>query len=185
MIRRINGTVIETTEKSIIIDVHGIGYEVFVAPDLTYRVTSGDDILLYTALVRRDDGDELYGFPDGLERKLFDLLRSVSGVGPRIALALIGSLGYPGVIRALGQKDAALLSSVPGIGKKASEKLILELRDKVAHEETFSSDASDVIHALESLGYNRGDIMPLISDISALDGTIDDKIRYALSLLHR
>jgi holliday junction DNA helicase RuvA len=185
MIRQIEGVISETTEKSIIIRVGDIGYEVFVAPDIVFRISVGDTILLHTALVRRDDGDELFGFPNSQERKLFDLLRSVSGVGPRIALSLIGSLGYPGIMRALGQKDTGLLSSVPGIGKKVAEKLILELRDKVAHEETMSNDTGDIVHALESLGYNRSDIIPLLSDIGTLEGSIDDKIRYALSLLHR
>ncbi len=114
-----------------IVEVGGVGLKVTCTPSATAVARVGKECRLATALIVREDGWSLYGFADEDERGLFDQLQTVTGVGPRMALTAVGTLGTADLVRALGKADIARLTAVPGVGKKTAERMVLELRDKV------------------------------------------------------
>lgn len=138
----------------------GIGYEVQVPARLHERLPSeGEEVELHTAMVVRDDAIELFGFVGGRDRELFLRLQDASGVGPRLALALLGELPGSRLVRAIRSKDHDVLRTVTGVGKKTAERIALELSDKVddlATEEAAepASTATSAVQALRALGYD-------------------------------
>ena len=126
MIALLRGTVAATGVGEVVLDVHGVGYRVFVAPG-TRTGQIGDEITVHTSLVVREDAMDLYGFVDPTAKTLFATMLGVSGVGPKLALAAIGTLGTDGLRRAVVTEDVAALTVVPGIGKKGAQRMILEL----------------------------------------------------------
>ena len=157
MISHLSGTVLFTSQDSITLSVSGVGYRVFTTPGFVGSVTQGDAAALYTHMAVRENAIELFGFTTPLELRFFEMLLSVSGIGPRSALAIL-ALADPGVIIAAIQKgDSAYLTTVSGIGRKTAEKIVLELREKAALlsvEAGIAAGDADVIAALQSLGYN-------------------------------
>jgi Holliday junction DNA helicase RuvA len=170
MIARLQGVLIAKSVDRLIVDAHGVGYQVliplstyYVLPDLEERVT------LWTTLYVREDALRLYGFAAQEEQDLFELLVGVSSIGPRLALNMLSSLAVPELRRAIAGADIARLQSIPGIGRKTAERVILELKDKVLllevtlPERTGTSATTDeqlvgdVISALLNLGYKRGE----------------------------
>lgn len=133
MIVLIQGTLIEATPLSAIVDVQGIGYEVHIPVTTAERLPpSGQPVKLHTHAVYREDSQSLYGFAERNERDFFRLLtEKVSGIGPKIALSILSKLSLPTLQSAIASGDVALLSKCPGIGKKTAERLVVELRDKV------------------------------------------------------
>ncbi|MFC1753483.1 Holliday junction branch migration protein RuvA [Thermoproteota archaeon] len=171
MIYHISGSVIEKKEDSIIIDVNGLGYQVFVASHIINRLTteSDDAIKLYTYHHIREDQQVLFGFSTLEERGLFTLLTTVSGVGPKAALKIMSNCFPAQLIKAIAGEDLSVLTSIPGIGKKMAERLIIELKDKLGSLSTsFSVPAfsvkpkknlgdfgDDLKTALKTLGYSN------------------------------
>lgn len=133
MIVLLQGTLVEATPLSAIVDVQGIGYEVHIPVTTAERLPpAGQAVKLHTFAVYREDSQALYGFVDRAERDFFRLLtEKVSGVGPKIALSIMSKLSLPMLQSAIAQGDVATLSKCPGIGKKTAERLVVELRDKV------------------------------------------------------
>jgi len=160
MIAHVRGRLASKSADRVVIETAGgVGYELVVPLGVMERLPSaGAEVTLATELVVREDGWALYGFLDDLERRFFQRLTSVSGVGPKIGIALLSALGVERGARALREKNIGLLSSVSGIGRKTAERLALELGEKVeefteAPATTVPEGAEAALKALERLGY--------------------------------
>ena len=157
MIAYVSGEVIARGTDHVIIDVRGVGYKVFVP-----RHPSGDSVALHTHQVVREDGQFLYGFESREELALFELLISVSGVGPRAGLAILAVARPSEVAAAIASGDAAALARAPGVGKKTAERLIVDLRSKIARggpdrEPTGILTEDEAAAALQALGYTAAE----------------------------
>ena len=163
MISSVRGPVLSIGLDHAVVEVGGIGFAVQAAPGTLATLRRGDEARLATALVVREDSLTLYGFPDADTRELFGLLQTVTGVGPRLALAILAVLEPRELCRALAEGDTVALKRVPGVGLKSAERLVLELKDKVATPygasdaaTTVRSPASgrdNVVEALVGLGF--------------------------------
>jgi Holliday junction DNA helicase RuvA len=181
MIARIKGPVIDLFERGVVVDTGSIGYLVYT-PTL-YSV--GDVVVFYTHLVIRDDAHELYGFQDPGEKILFMHLISVSGVGPKTALQMLTMYPMSELVRAIRNGDAKAVSLVPGIGKKTAEKVIIDLKDKLAgFATTEQSGSNDLVEALLSLGFKDHDIRSVLPTIDT-DLVLEKQITTALQLLKK
>ena len=190
MIGRLSGTLLEKNPPQVLVDVHGLGYEVDVPMSTFYNLPAiGEKITLLTHFVVREDGQFLFGFASGEERYAFRQLIKISGVGARMALAVLSGLSVGDLAQAIARQEAGRLTKIPGIGKKTAERLLLELKGKLADALPSSSLAaegnqSDIVNALLSLGYNDREaaaaVKPLPPGISTSDG-----IRAALKLLSK
>ena len=162
MIGRIQGTLIESNPPQVLVDVHGIGYEVDVPMSTFYNLPGlGEKVTLLTHMVGREDAQLLYGFLTAPERDCFRQLLKVTGIGARTALAILSGMSVEMLVQAVAMQEVGILTKVPGIGKKTAERLILELKDKlgsamISSGVTVASSAiADVIKALVSLGYSE------------------------------
>lgn len=181
MIARIQGKLIETNPPHIIVDVHGVGYEIDVPMSTFYNLPNvGQEVTLLTHFVVREDAQLLFGFLTVEEREAFRLLLKVSGIGARTALSILSGLSVNDLANAVALQDSALLTKVPGIGKKTAERLLLELKDKLTGvlstcaTTAIASSSSDILNALLGLGYSEREarvvVKKLPSDISVSDG---------------
>ncbi len=186
MIRHLSGTVITHDLGSIVLDVNGVGYLVHISNE-TAKVLSGKaTVSVWTYLSVRENALDLFGFANTEELSLFEMLLSVSGIGPKSALAVL-SLASPDLLRrAIAQNDLAYLTKVSGIGKKTAEKILVELKDKIGYTgvlgDEFKGDG-DVLEVLTSLGYSQHEAREAIKKISAeLSGT-SERVKEALQIL--
>ena len=167
MIAHLHGTIHEKHPNRIVLDVHGVGYDVFV-PLSTFYVLGdpGTAIALRIHTHVREDALTLYGFATLLEQELFERLIGVSGIGPRLALAVLSGIEPIDLIRAIERGDVARLTAIPGVGKKTSERIVLELKDRLPRAQAAAVVAGggapdapalrdDVLSALVNLGYHR------------------------------
>jgi len=190
MIGRLTGTLLEKTPPQVVIDVHGVGYEVDVPMSTFYNLPAiGEKISLLTHFVVREDGQFLYGFASEAERFAFRQLIRISGVGARMALAVLSGLSVNDLVQAIARQEVGRLIKVPGIGRKTAERLLLELKGKLADALPATALAvedsqHDILNALLALGYNDREataaMKPLAAGISTSDG-----IRQALRLLSK
>ncbi len=190
MIRRIRGSVLEITEKSAVVDVGGVGYEVYLPTGAISGLRLGEMATIETRLIIRDDAHELYGFTDKSELEFFELLLGVSGVGPKSALTIVSIGSINTLKKAIGSGDLSYLTKVSGIGKKTAEKIIVELRDKLAlmghnAREGELSGESDALEALLALGYTREESRDALKDVPALFSETSGRVREALKILGR
>ena len=167
MISQLTGSIIDKQPPLIVIDVNGVGYEVFVSMQTFYGLpATGEKVRIYTQMMVREDAHLLFGFGNTTERETFRLLIKVSGIGAKTALGILSVLSSDDLARAIADEDIKVLSSVPGIGKKTAERLALELRGKLsisgavpmATDGLFAAepDASDdILSTLLALGYNE------------------------------
>ena len=132
MISRLRGKAVAWDADGLVLDVNGVGYRLFATPAAVKKAEGADEVVLETHLHVREDAMQLFGFADGDERELFEQLLAVSGVGPKVALAIVS--GYtPGELRrAIVREDDALFQTIPGIGKKTAQRVVLELKEKIA-----------------------------------------------------
>lgn len=192
MIGRIAGVLAEKNPPQIVIDCNGVGYEIDVPMSTFYHLpATGQKVSLQTHLIVREDAHLLYGFGTESERTTFRQLLKVSGVGPKVALAVLSGLSVNELAAAVATQDTAMLVRVPGVGKKTAERLLLELKDKVAIVSASAPGGapgapkgSDVLNALLSLGYNDREALSAIKQLPA-DLPLADGIRQALKLLAR
>ena len=131
MISSVRGEVLEVALDHVVIEAAGVGYQVNATPSTLATLRRGSEARLITAMIVREDSQTLYGFVDGDARDLFMTLLSVSGVGPRLAMATLAVYDAPALRQALADGDVAALTRVPGIGKRGAERMVLELRDKI------------------------------------------------------
>lgn len=195
MIGRLQGVVLAKNAPSILLDVHGVGYELEV-PMSTFcdLPTLQAAVVLHTHLVIREDAHLLYGFATLAERSAFRLLLKVAGVGPKLALALLSGLSVGELAGIVARQEPARLTRVPGVGKKTAERLLLELRDKFVDTDFGVSSGSpagqaaaahnDVANALLGLGYNEKEVARALKDMPE-DTALEEAIRRSLRLLSR
>ena len=162
MISTVVGTLADRTTETVIVETNGgVGYAITVPIGVHERLPkAGTSVRLFTELVVKEDGWALYGFDDPAERSVFQKLLGASGVGPKLALAILSHLGPAKAVRALQGKDITLLSTVSGIGKKKAEKMVIELHDRFADVQVNAPPApmqagDAAIKALLSLGYSQ------------------------------
>lgn len=185
MISYIEGKIIFREEKFIIIKTGGIGFKVFVLPDLNLE---NEEIKLFTYLNVKEDALTLYGFLDYKELELFELLISISGIGPKAGLGILSLADTETIKVAIVKNDASVLTRVSGIGKKTAERVILELKNKILISDIGDledkskeiSEHSDAIDALISLGYNAGEAKNALSRISPEVKDVGERVRMAL-----
>ena len=132
MISRLRGRAVANGPAGLVIDVGGVGYRLHATPGAVRKAEAQDEVVLETHLHVRDDALELYGFGEVGERELFEQLLAVSGVGPKVALAIVSGYSPADLRRAIVREDAALFQTIPGIGKKTAQRVVLELKEKVA-----------------------------------------------------
>ena len=174
---------------AILIDVAGVGYEVLVSPRTQAELPrAGDEIVVHIHLHGREDGIALYGFPTEAERNLFRVLMTASGVGPKLALAILGTMTVAEVRRAVAAEDADALTVVPGVGKRSAQKMVLELKPKLEDSEADvlggTAGTAQLRQALEGLGYTSGEIRDVASIID-YSLPVAEQIRAALQTLSR
>lgn len=179
MIAMVRGVVAHRDIAKVVVDVHGVGYVVHVADPSTVPAL-GAEIVLHTSLQVREDSMTLYGFPDRAGLALFDLLLTSSGVGPKLALACLATMPPSALRQAIASADLATLSTVPGVGKKVAQRMVLELKDKVggmggdldlselATPEPAGPRAA-VHEALAGLGYVPSEIRAVLQDLDGED----------------
>ncbi|MEI7613686.1 MAG: Holliday junction branch migration protein RuvA [Betaproteobacteria bacterium] len=190
MIGRITGNLLEKNPPQVVIDVQGIGYEVDVPMSTFYNLpATGEKVTLLTHFVVREDGHFLYGFASASERFAFRQLVKISGIGARMALAVLSGLSVSDLAQAIARQEVGRLIKVPGIGKKTAERLLLELRGKLSETVPSSSfsieDAQhDILNALLALGYNDREAAAAMKQLPA-GASISDGIRQALKLLSK
>ena len=199
MLASVEGTVGAVTLDSVVIEVGGLGYRVFAAPAVLAAAQPGSRLKLHTYHLVREDQQALYGFRSVEDLGFFTLLLTVTGVGPKVALAIVGSRPTPDLQLAIMAQDQAVLVSIPGIGKKLAERIIFELKEKVAAAGVAASAASgavagvgaaesEVVAALQALGYSLAEAREA-SRIALADatigGTLEDRVKAALRSLAR
>ena len=205
MIGQLRGTLLEKIAPQLLIDVNGVGYEIFAPMTTFYRLPEiGASITLFTHLVVREDAQLLYAFYDKQERSLFRILIKVNGVGPKMALTILSGIETPAFIRSVRENDTATLVRLPGVGKKTAERLVIEMRDKLkdwepgveeGHSEASpegiitASDTEDNLNrnavmeaesALIALGYKAQEASKAVMSIKQKHESSEGLIRAAL-----
>lgn len=193
MIGRITGTLLEKNPPQVVIDAHGVGYEIDVPMSTFYSLPKiGENVALLTHLVVREDAHLLYGFGSAEERVTFRTLLKVSGVGPKVALAVLSGMSVNDLAQAVTMQESGRLTKVPGIGKKTAERLLLELRDKLKVDVRIAlggatpptTSAADVLNALIGLGYSDKEALAAVKGLPT-DVSVSDGIRLALKSLSK
>ena len=197
MIASVEGRVGAVAFDSLVIEVGGIGYRVFASPAILSTAAPGSTLKLHTYHLVREDQQALYGFRSAEELGFFTLLLTVTGVGPKVALAIVGSRPTADLQLAILAQDQAVLVSIPGIGKKLAERIIFELKEKVSAAGIAASVGaaaglgaaeSEVVAALQALGYSLAEAREA-SRIALVDatigGTLEDRVKAALRSLLR
>jgi len=197
MIASLDGTVGAVALDSVVIEVGGIGYRVFAAPSVIAAAAPGSRLKLHTYHLVREDQQALYGFRTSEELGFFNLLLTVNGVGPKVALAIVGSRPPADLQLAIMAQDQAVLVSIPGIGKKLAERIIFELKEKVAAAGVSVSGPSvagqaasegEIVAALQALGYSLGEAREAsriaLSDVG-VESTLEERVKAALRSLAR
>jgi Holliday junction DNA helicase RuvA len=190
MIGRLTGILVEKNPPQLLLDVQGVGYEVDVPMSTFYNLpATGERVVLFTHLVVREDAHLLFGFGSEPERRAFRQLVRISGVGARIALAVLSGLSVAELAQAVTMQDAGRLIKIPGIGKKTAERLLLELKDKLGADVSTAVGVhraqpvmSDALNALLALGYSDKEAVAAVRKLP--EGlAVGDAIRQALKLL--
>jgi Holliday junction DNA helicase RuvA len=197
VIASVEGVVGAIAADSLVIEAAGIGYRVHAAPAILAIARTGERLKLHTHHLVREDLQALYGFRSADELGFFELLLTVTGVGPKVALAITGSRPVPDLQLAIIEQDQALLVSIPGIGRKLAERIIFELKEKVAAAGVAaagvggyaSTGEGEVVAALQALGYSLGEARQAsraaLSDPDLAGTSLEDRVKAALRTLLR
>ena len=192
MIGRLQGSIAEKAPPLVVVNVGGVGYEVDVPMSTFYHLPAvGAQVQLLTHFVVREDAQLLYGFLTPAERDTFRLLVKISGVGPRTALSILSGMSVDELAAAVAAQEAGRLVKVPGIGKKTAERLLLELKGKLADAIVSHSPApdagsakADILQALVALGYSDKEAQAAVKALPA-DASVSDGIKLALKALNK
>jgi len=192
VIGRITGILREKNPPQVLVDVNGVGYEIDVPMSTFYLLPKlGEHVSLFTHQVVREDAHLLFGFSTEAERVTFRTLLKVSGVGPKVGLAVLSGMSVNDLAEAVALQESGRLTKVPGIGKKTAERLLLELRDKLkvdvhitGGEPAKASSQADVLHALMGLGYSEREALAAVKHLPAEIG-VSEGIRQALKSLSK
>lgn len=196
MIGYLKGIVTHLFREYCFIDVHGVGYRVFVPASTMEKLTIGKETTVFTYMNVREDAILLYGFATQDEYDLFMLLISVNGVGPKVALGVLSAVNPDGFRLAVHQKNIKVLTKMPGIGKKTAERIVLELQDKIGPVDdgavadiavplTAASKGmmSEAVDALVGLGYSEQEILPVVEEKAGICQTVEQLIKEVLKAL--
>lgn len=183
MIGSVKGKITFKNERFLVVETGGIGFRVNISPDALLQARIGEEISLWTHTHVREDSIELYGFAEYRELSFFELLISISGIGPKSAIGILGIASQDTLEKAVRTGDTAYLTKVSGIGRKTAEKIILELRDKLGEEEggTALKEELDALEALKSLGYSQAEARDALKKASGAN--TNAKIKEALKIL--
>ncbi len=179
MIGYLRGTVTHIFSNQCYIDVHGVGYRVYISDATRAHLRDGESSQLFTYLNVREDAMQLYGFLSEAEYELFILLISVSGIGPKVGMGILAGMAPEEIRTAIATENVAHLVKLPGIGKKSAERLVLELKDKIGHISLEGATQSlpvsglkapmgvkeEVVEALHSLGYREDEVAPMVDEL--------------------
>jgi Holliday junction DNA helicase RuvA len=173
MIGRLTGTLVEKNPPQLLLDVHGVAYEVDVPMSTFYNLpATGERVVLFTHLVVREDAHLLFGFGTEHERRTFRQLVKISGIGARTALSVLSGLSVAELAQAVTMQDTGRLTKIPGIGKKTAERLLLELKDKLAAEVSTAVGinrappaSADILNALLALGYSDKEALRAVREL--------------------
>jgi holliday junction DNA helicase RuvA len=199
MIAFLRGLVLHKQPNRIVLDVQGVGYEVIVPLSTYYDVPDeGGEVSLRVHTHVREDALQLFGFLTDLERQVFERLIAISGIGPKLAIAVLSGLDARDVIGAVQRADVARLTGIPGIGKKTAERIVLELKDRLSSVAAIAPDASpasaagervraDLLSALQNLGYHRPQAEKVVDTVltASPDVPFEGALRQALRELMR
>jgi Holliday junction DNA helicase RuvA len=196
VIASVDGTVGAVSLDSIVLEAGGVGYRVFVAPSVIASAAPGSRLKLFTHHVVREDQQSLFGFRTVEELGFFGLLLTVTGVGPKVAMAIVGSRPTAELQLAIMQQDQAVLVSIPGIGRKLAERVIFELKEKVAAAGVAAAEVAagalpggaegDVVGALQALGYSLPEAREASRIALGMAGpgaSLEDRVKAALRVL--
>ena len=191
MISMLTGHISHKSSKYIIIDVSGVGYKVFTTTDniLNIGKNSKDKITLWTYLAVRENAMDLYGFSSVSELNFFELLITISGIGPKTALGILNIASIESIEKAVQNNDAVYLTKMSGIGKKVVEKIVMELKDKITisshnpENEKIMKNDSDALEALKSLGYRENESREALKKIAKNNIDTSAKVKEALKIL--
>jgi Holliday junction DNA helicase RuvA len=190
MISRLTGLIAHIDPKYIVLDVQGVGYKVFTTVDIMNKLgKTNEPATFWTYLAVRENALDLYGFSSLSELNFFELLITISGIGPKTALGILNAAPVGTLLTAVQTGDTSHLTKISGIGKKVAEKIVLELKDKVekfTHTEESKSamkNDSDALEALKSLGYSPNEARDVLKELPKTIIKTNDKIREALKIL--
>ena len=186
MIARIAGTVVDRGPDHLIVDVNGVGYLVYAPVSVITAAQQGKAITLHTHLVVREDAMTLYGFLSAHQQRLFGTLISVSGVGPKVALALLSLMDADELSFAIASGNAAALARASGVGQKLAARLVVELRDKMTKGAAAIGvpgvESEEIVAALMALGYSQAEAVDAVARAEFPDGAaVEEKVRLALA----
>jgi len=191
MIGRISGTLVANTPPRLVIDCHGVGYEVDVPMSTLYQMPAlGQAVTLLTHFVVREDAQQLFGFATDPEREAFRALIKISGIGARTALSLLSGMSVQDLAQAVTLQESGRLTKVPGIGKKTAERLLLELKGKIGADialtasQTAPDQPLEILQALLALGYSDKEAQLALKQVPK-DSSVSDGIRLALKALSK
>ena len=192
MIAQLRGRLLRKEPQEVVVDVAGVGYRVTIPLSTFYRLAEpGDEVVLLTHTHVREDALALFGFLTATEQALFERLIAVSGVGPKLAIAILSGIEPPDLVAALGSGDIARLTRIPGVGKKTAERLVLELRDKMKdlaatriEVPAATTAKDDLVSALVHLGYSRSEAERGVERALAEgEGRFEELLRRTLRIL--
>jgi Holliday junction DNA helicase RuvA len=185
MIARLTGKVVDRGPDHLVVDLRGVGYLVHAPASVLAKVKAGDEVTLHTNLVVREDSMTLYGFLDPHEGRLFQTLTSVSGVGPKVGLALLSVMDADELSFAIASGNAAALARAPGVGQKLAARVVVELRDKMTSAAPAAApgvESEEVVAALMALGYSQAESVDAVARAELpADAPIEDRVRLALA----
>lgn len=186
MIGRIRGIYVSSRNETITVDVAGVGYETHMTPrDIATLPGVGEEIVIHVHTHVREDGIWLFGFDDESDRDLFRILLTASGVGPKVAMAMLAAMTGEEIVRAIVAEDADALTVTPGVGKRGAQKIVMDLAPKLAGHEAEMigpTDLGSVRQALEGLGYSTAEINAVVAGLDP-DDPIEVQIKTALQTL--
>lgn len=189
MISSLRGVVTEISAATLEIDVNGIGYHVLVTPNVLQSAKTNSEISLPVVLVVREESMTLYGFSNLEERKLFELLQTVNGVGPKLALTILAATTSENLARAISDGDESALTRIPGVGKKSAARLILELGDKFGKQKSLKTGWQSEVHdALTALGWSAKEADFAVNSVlekKLPHADVAQALKSALELLNR
>lgn len=187
MISMLRGEVVQNTGSDVTLMIAGVGYLVHVPAGIDQRLACGDEVTLYTTLIVRDDSLDLYGFTDHRQKEIFSLLLNVSGVGPKTAMNVIAGIEPNRFLDEVVSENISYLSTLPGIGKKSAQRIVLELKEKIAKLYKTSgrvgpvNSSEDAVAALVALGYSENQARKAVGCVQA--DSVEDLVRGALKEL--
>jgi Holliday junction DNA helicase RuvA len=191
MIYSLKGKILDIGNRYLVIENNGIGYKVGITDDTIHNISIGQNIELFTHLAVREDALDLYGFTNKKDRNLFELLISISGIGPKTALNILSLIMSEMLIKAIRNGSTSQLVKISGIGRKTAEKILIELKDKLGgvhiDEESELNVNSDIdtIEALKALGYSAEEAREALRDIDKEITDTGKKVKAALKILSK